>query len=120
MERPRQVVDRDDRDLADVHEVLRPDDGGQPLPHPRLRDDVHHDLSVDLDVLDPSIAPGTGTPEAGGATYRELLACLHSLAGMRVVAMDLNETAPPLDPTGMTAATAAKLTREMILLYGMG
>lgn len=75
-------------------------------------------LSLDLDVLDPSIAPGTGTPEAGGATYRELLASLQSLAGLNVVAMDLNEIAPPLDPSGVTSATAAKLVREMILLFG--
>lgn len=75
-------------------------------------------ISLDLDVLDPSIAPGTGTPEAGGATFLELLACLQRLAGMRVVAMDLNEVAPPLDPTGMTTATASKLAREMILLFG--
>jgi agmatinase len=76
-------------------------------------------LTLDLDVLDPSIAPGTGTPEAGGATYRELIACLYSLADLHVVCMDLNEVAPPLDPTGMTSATAAKLVREMVLLFGL-
>jgi agmatinase len=75
-------------------------------------------LSLDLDVLDPSIAPGTGTPEAGGATYRELMNFLQSLAHLRVVALDLNEVAPPLDPSGMTSATAAKVVRELILLYG--
>jgi agmatinase len=74
-------------------------------------------ITLDLDVLDPSIAPGTGTPEAGGATYRELLDCLIGLPPMRIVAMDLNEVAPPLDPSGMTSATAAKLAREMMLLF---
>ncbi|HEY3418166.1 MAG TPA: agmatinase [Armatimonadota bacterium] len=74
-------------------------------------------ISLDIDVLDSSIVPGTGTPEAGGATFRELLTCLQSLAFMRVVAMDLNEVAPPLDSTGASSAVAAKLAREMILLF---
>ena len=75
-------------------------------------------LSLDIDVLDASNAPGTGTPEAGGATYKELMACLTALRGMQVVAMDLNEVAPPLDPSGITSAVASKLVREMILLFG--
>jgi len=75
-------------------------------------------LTLDLDVLDPAHAPGTGTPEAGGATWRELIACLYRLQGCRVVALDLNEVAPPLDPTGATSAVAAKLVRELLLLFG--
>ncbi len=75
-------------------------------------------LSLDIDVLDASCAPGTGTPEAGGVSYKELMDCLISLEGMHVVAMDINEVAPPLDPSGITSATAAKLVREMVLLYG--
>ena len=75
-------------------------------------------LSLDIDVLDPSIAPGTGTPEAGGASYQQLLHCLQSLSFMHVVVMDINEVAPPLDPTGVTSAVAAKLAREMMLMFG--
>jgi agmatinase len=75
-------------------------------------------ISLDIDVLDPSVVPGTGTPEAGGASYLELHACLQRLAGCRVVALDINEVAPPLDPTGATSATAANLAWEMMLLYG--
>lgn len=75
-------------------------------------------LSLDIDVLDASCAPGTGTPEAGGVSYIDLMACLTSLQGMRVVAMDINEVAPPLDPSGITSAVAAKLAREMMLLFG--
>jgi len=75
-------------------------------------------LTLDIDVLDPACAPGTGTPEAGGVAYRELFDCLYGLAGMRVVAMDINEVAPPLDPTGVTSAVAAKLVREMVLMFG--
>jgi len=74
-------------------------------------------LTLDIDVLDPSIVSGTGTPEAGGATYRELMACLQALQHLNVVAMDLNEVAPPLDPSGVSSATASKLVREMMLLF---
>lgn len=75
-------------------------------------------LTLDIDVLDPSQAPGTGTPEAGGATYPELMACLTSLRHLNVVAMDINEVAPPLDPTGITSAVASKIARELMLLFG--
>jgi len=74
-------------------------------------------LTVDIDVLDPSEAPGTGNPEPDGATYAALLDSLRSLAGCRVVGLDLVEVAPPLDPSGRTAVTAASLVREMLLLF---
>jgi agmatinase len=86
-----------------------------------VRDELHSRpvyISLDLDVLDSSQAPGTGTPEAGGCTYRELHNLLMSLAGMNVICMDINEIAPPLDPTGATSAIAAKLSREMMLIFG--
>jgi len=76
-------------------------------------------LSLDIDVLDPAYLPGTGTPEAGGVTYRELMSFLQGLPPLKMVAMDLNEIAPPLDPTGVTTATAAKLAREMMLIFGI-
>lgn len=77
-------------------------------------------LTVDIDVLDPSAAPGTGCPEPGGATYAELEAFLHGLAGMRVVAVDVVEVAPALDPSEITAAAAAKIVRDAVLLFGAG
>lgn len=75
-------------------------------------------LSVDIDVLDPAHAPGTGCPEPGGASFRELEDCLHGLADLRVVAVDVVEVAPRLDPSGATGVAAAKLVREAILLWG--
>lgn len=75
-------------------------------------------LSLDIDVLDASVVPGTGTPEAGGATYAELMSVLYSLSSLHLVAMDINEVAPPLDPTGASSAVAAKIARELILLFG--
>jgi agmatinase len=75
-------------------------------------------LSIDIDVLDPAHAPGTGCPEPGGVTFRELAGFLHALEGMHVVGMDVMEVSPSLDPANITAAAAAKLVREAILLFG--
>lgn len=75
-------------------------------------------VSIDIDVLDPAHAPGTGCPEPGGVTFRELEAFLHGLAGLRVVGLDVMEVSPQLDPANITAAAAAKLVREAVLLFG--
>ncbi|MBR1588885.1 MAG: agmatinase [Kiritimatiellae bacterium] len=73
-------------------------------------------LTVDLDVLDPSEFPGTGTQEAGGVRFTELLAALRDvLARFRVVALDNVELSPPVDPTGRSTALACKLLREELL-----
>lgn len=73
-------------------------------------------LTIDLDVLDPSVFPGTGTPEAGGVTFIELMkAALSVIRGCRVVACDMVELSPPLDASGASTATALKLLREMLL-----
>jgi agmatinase len=77
-------------------------------------------LTIDIDVLDPAAAPGTGCPEPGGATYAELERFLHGLAGLRVVAVDVVEVAPALDPSEITAAAAAKIVRDAVLLFGAG
>ncbi len=74
-------------------------------------------LTVDIDVLDPAVAPGTGNPEPDGAGYAQLLEALRRFEGHRVVGMDLVEVSPPCDPTGATAVIAASLAREMILLF---
>jgi agmatinase len=75
-------------------------------------------VSIDIDVLDPAHAPGTGCPEPGGVTFRELAAFLYGLQGLRVVALDVMEVSPNLDAANITAAAAAKLVREAILLFG--
>ena len=72
-------------------------------------------LSLDLDVLDPSILPGTGTPEPGGRTYKELREAVLVLAGLDIVAVDLVEVAPPLDASGVSTVVAAELVREIVL-----
>lgn len=74
-------------------------------------------VTLDIDVVDPAYAPGTGTPEPGGCSAREILKALHSLAGLNVVAMDVVEVCPVLDSSQITAILAAKLVREAILLF---
>lgn len=73
-------------------------------------------LSVDIDVLDPSAAPGTGTPEPPGISSATLFEFLYSLRGLNVVALDVNEILPAVDPAGITAITGAKLIREAAIL----
>ncbi len=75
-------------------------------------------LTIDIDVLDPAAAPGTGCPEPGGVTFRELQRLLYVLGAFDVVAFDVVEVAPNLDAAEITATAAAKLVREGILLFG--
>lgn len=72
-------------------------------------------LTIDLDCLDPSIFPGTGTPEAGGITFQQLLQAIQQMSGLNVVAADINELAPMLDASGTSTAVACKVLRELIL-----
>jgi len=74
-------------------------------------------VTIDIDVLDPSIAPGTGAPEPGGITVPDLLAALRHLGTGRVVGFDLVEVSPRWDPSGRTAITAACLVRDAILTW---
>jgi agmatinase len=74
-------------------------------------------VTLDIDVLDPSVAPGTGNPEPGGPSFNEVLYALESLRSLNVVACDVVEVSPPLDPSGITQAAAAVLVREMILNF---
>ncbi len=72
-------------------------------------------FTIDLDCLDPSIFPGTGTPEAGGVSFMELLNAMLLVSQTNVVAADVNELAPMLDTTGVSTATAGKVLRELLL-----
>jgi agmatinase len=74
-------------------------------------------LSVDIDVLDPAAAPGTGCPEPGGPDSRELFRFLYGLDGLNLVGLDVMEVLPGVDPAGITAAVAAKLIREAAILF---
>lgn len=78
--------------------------------------DVPVYVTVDLDVLDPSVFPGTGTPEAGGVTFIELHEALMKVTKLNVVALDMNELSPIYDQSGASTALACKLLREILLM----
>lgn len=73
-------------------------------------------LTIDMDVLDPSVFPGTGTPEHGGVRFMELLEAVFKLKGLNIVAADINELSPHYDPSGISTAAACKLLREILLM----
>ena len=78
--------------------------------------DVPVYITIDLDVLDPGTFPGTGTPEPGGVTYRELLAAIQQFQQLNhIVSADVVEFSPPYDTTGASTAIACKTVREMLL-----
>ena len=72
-------------------------------------------FSLDLDILDPSIFCGTGTTEAGGVTFKELMAAILRLNELNIVGCDINELSPHYDQSGASTAVACKLTREILL-----
>lgn len=74
-------------------------------------------FSLDLDVLDPGVFPGTGTPEAGGISFQELIKSVCKLSGLNVVACDINELAPVFDQSGASTAVACKTVREILLTW---
>lgn len=73
-------------------------------------------FTLDLDVLDPSVFPGTGTPEAGGVAFPDLLRAIKTVcAHHNIIGVDINELAPTLDTTGVSTAVACKVVRETLL-----
>lgn len=72
-------------------------------------------LTIDLDVLDPSVFPGTGTPEAGGVTFMELLQAILTVSDLNIVGCDVNELSPVYDQSGVSTAVACKVLRELLL-----
>jgi len=86
--------------LAEVIEKLR----GQPVY-----------FTLDLDVLDPSVFPGTGTPEPGGVSFMELLEAIQQVSQLNLVGCDINELSPVYDQSGASTAVACKVLRELLL-----
>jgi agmatinase len=76
-------------------------------------------VSIDIDVLDPAFAPGTGTPEAGGLTSRELLNTLRGLVGLDVVGCDIVEVAPAYDHAEITGIAAAHVAYELLSVLAL-
>ncbi|MBD3145976.1 agmatinase [Microbispora bryophytorum] len=96
------------RGVDEVADALRQRVGGRPLY-----------LSIDIDVLDPAHAPGTGTPEAGGLTSRELLEILRGLAGADLVGADVVEVAPAYDHAEITSIAASHVAYDLIGLLAL-
>lgn len=75
-------------------------------------------ISLDIDCLDPAYAPGTGIPDAGGLTSRELITLIQSLKGLPLVGLDVVEVAPPIDPSEATVFAALKMIMEFVAVVG--
>lgn len=72
-------------------------------------------FTLDLDVLDPSVFPGTGTPEPGGVNFLQLLEAVRKVCKLDIVACDINELCPVYDQSGVSTAVALKIMRELLL-----
>jgi agmatinase len=72
-------------------------------------------FTIDLDVLDPSAFPGTGTPEAGGVSFIDLISAIRDVCALNIVGCDIVELSPVYDQSGVSTATACKVLREMLL-----
>ena len=72
-------------------------------------------FTLDLDVLDPSVFPGTGTPEAGGVSFQELLEAMIQVSHLNIVGFDVNELSPVYDQSGRSTAMACKVLRELLI-----
>lgn len=107
--------DRDEFAFARLHTELHPfglSDFGQAIS--ALQGCPVY-FTLDLDVLDPSVFPGTGTPEPGGVTFKELLDAVHALHNLNIVACDCVELSPHYDHSGASTAAACKIVREILL-----
>jgi len=78
-------------------------------------DAVH--ISLDIDCLDPAFAPGTGIPDSGGLTSREVITLIKSMQGLPLVGLDVVEVAPPIDPSEATIFAALKIIMEYIAVF---
>ena len=74
-------------------------------------------ITLDLDVIDPSLLPGVGAPEPGGITFQEFISLLKKLQTLNVIGFDIVELTPDYDPTQISSITAAVILREMILAF---
>jgi agmatinase len=109
--------DREEFRFAANHTDLHPFtfDGLEETVEELVRQNVPVYFTIDLDCLDPSAFPGTGTPEAGGISFLQLLRAIRIVSTANVIAADVNELAPMLDTTGVSTATACKVLRELLL-----
>ena len=109
--------DREEFRFADEHTDMHKFnfDGLKELVEELVSDKIPVYFTIDMDCLDPSVFCGTGTPEAGGVNFPELLSAILEVSKTNIVGADLNELAPMLDASGASTAVACKTLRELIL-----
>ena len=109
--------DREEFTFAKTHTDMHQFDfsGLEALTAELCRTQVPVYLTIDLDCLDPSCFPGTGTPEAGGVTFMQLLNAILTVSKTNIIGADVNELAPMLDASGVSTAMACKVLRELLL-----
>ena len=109
--------DREEFRFADEHTDMHKFDFGglTELIEELKSDNLPVYFTIDLDCLDPAVFCGTGTPEAGGVNFKELLNAILEVSKTNIVGADLNELAPMLDISGASTAVACKVLRELIL-----
>ena len=109
--------DREEFTFAKTHTEMHKFDfsGLEALAAELCRTQVPVYLTIDLDCLDPSSFPGTGTPEAGGVTFMQLLNAILTVSKTNIIGADVNELAPMLDASGVSTAMACKVLRELLL-----
>ena len=109
--------ERDEFRFAEEHTDMHPLtlDGLKDTVNALKKDNTPVYVTVDLDCLDPSVFPGTGTPEAGGITFLQLLDAIRTAAQCNIAGADVNELAPMLDQSGASTAAACKVLREFLL-----
>ncbi len=109
--------DREEFRFADKHTDMHKFDfsGLEELTENLIEANVPVYFTIDLDCLDPSVFPGTGTPEAGGVSFLSLLSAVQIVAKANIIGADVNELAPMLDHSGVSTAVACKVLRELLL-----
>ena len=108
--------EREEFDFAETHTVMQRYDFSHVKGHIDALAGKPIYFTLDLDVLDPSVFPGTGTPEPGGVLFKELLDVIFLLEKLDVVGCDICELSPSYDPSGISTAAACKIIRELLMV----
>jgi agmatinase len=107
---------REEFQFAERHTELFPNKLSAFRPQDFKLEDFPVYLSIDIDVFDPALIPGTGTPEAGGIFFTEFIAFLKGIRDLNIIGCDLVELAPRIDSTGNSTIHAAKILRELLMI----
>jgi len=107
---------KEEFEFAESHTRLYPFSTREFLKDINQLKDVPVYLTLDLDVFDPSLIPGTGTPEAGGIFFQEYIELLKALEGLNFIGCDVVELSPKIDPSGASTVVAAKILRELLMI----